>query len=93
MQGLDFDQRHIAVENQYGVGRDERHSLGHGMPGTQLLVLQDKIQVIRRQALTHGVGTMADHHVNALGLELPGAVDNMAKHRVTCHGMKHLGQG
>ena len=93
LQGFDFDQRHVAVENQYGVGCDERNGLGYSMTSTQLLVLQDEVQIVRRQALTHSVGTMADHHMNALWLKLPGAVDNMAKHRVARHRMKHFWQG
>ncbi|MCY1181137.1 hypothetical protein D9M73_216260 [compost metagenome] len=63
------------------------------MPGTQLLILQDKIQVIGSQALAHGLGAMADHHVNALGLEFAGSVDDVAKHGLAGHRMQDLGQG
>ncbi|MNG35235.1 hypothetical protein D3C84_1219230 [compost metagenome] len=50
------------------------------MSGTQLLILQDEIQVIGRQTLTHRFGTMADHHMDTLWIKLPRRVDNMAKH-------------
>ena len=82
LKGFDFDQRHVTVKNQHGVGLDERHGLSHGMAGAQLFVLQDEIQIIRRQAFTHRIGTMADHDVDALWIKLPGAVDNMAEHRI-----------
>ena len=51
---------------------------GPRMAGAQLLVLQYEIQVIRRQAFTHRIGTVADNDVDALSGQLPGAVDNMA---------------
>ena len=93
LQGFDFDQRHVTVENQHGVGLDERHSLSHRMTGPQLFVLQDEIQIISRQALAHRIGTVADHHVNALWIKLPGAVDNMAEHGVAGNRVQHFRQG
>ncbi len=62
------------------------------MTGTQLLVLQDEIQVVRRQALTHGFGSMTNHHMNALWIKLSGAVDNMAKHRVAGNRVQNFRQ-
>lgn len=62
------------------------------MAGTQLFVLQDEVQVVGGQSFAHLVRTMADHHVDALWIQLPGAVDNMSKHRVAGDRMKNLRQ-
>ena len=93
LQGFHFDQGHVAVEDQHRVGFDERHGLGGSVAGAQLLVLQYEIQVIRGQAFTHHIGTVADDDVDALRGQLPGAVDNMAKHGVAGHRVQHFGQG
>ncbi|CAI8931470.1 hypothetical protein EMIT0P12_50140 [Pseudomonas sp. IT-P12] len=92
LKGLDFDQRHIAIENQHGVGFDVRHRLSNRVTRTELFVLQNEIQVIRRQAITHGIGTMADDHVDALWIKLPRTVDNMAKHRIAGNRVQDLWQ-
>ena len=92
LQGFDFNQRHVTVENQHGVGLDERHGLSHRMAGPELFVLQDEIQIIGRQTLTHRIGAMADHDVDALWIKLPGAVDNMAEHRVAGNRMQNFRQ-
>ncbi|MNJ43862.1 hypothetical protein D3C77_388880 [compost metagenome] len=92
LEGIDFDQRHIAVENQHRISRKGRQGLRYRMAGTQLLVLQNKIQIISRQTLTHQLGTVPDHHMNALRLQLTGAVDNMAKHGVAGDRVQYLGQ-
>ena len=93
LQGVDLDQRYIAVEDQHGVGTERRQGLGHGVACAQLFVLQHEIQVIGSQSLANQLGTMSDHHVNTLGLELAGAVDNMAKHRVAGDRVQYLGHG
>ncbi|MNE25192.1 hypothetical protein D3C80_1185140 [compost metagenome] len=92
LQGVDLDQRHIAVEHQHGVGLNERHGLSNGVAGTQLFILQDEVQVIRRQAFAHRIGTMTDHDVNALWIKLPGAVDNMAEHGVAGNRVQNFRQ-
>ncbi|MNF81908.1 hypothetical protein D3C84_641990 [compost metagenome] len=88
LECFDLNERHVTVENQDSVGFDERYGLGHGMAGAELLVLKDKIQIIGGQAFTHCFSAMADHDVNALGLKLPGAVDNMSEHRVSGNWMQ-----
>ncbi|MNI34516.1 hypothetical protein D3C73_885070 [compost metagenome] len=92
LQGIDFDQRHIAIKHQHGVGLNERHGLSNGVTGTQLLILQDEVQIIRRQTFAHGIGAVADHHVNALWIKLPGAVDNMAEHGVAGNRVQNFRQ-
>ncbi len=92
LQGLHFNQRHIAVQNQHGIGCQRRHRLSHGMPSSQLLVLQHKVQVVGRQAFANDIGTMADDNVNALWIKLTGTVDNMPKHGISRHGMENLRQ-
>lgn len=92
LQGIDFNQRHIAVQDQYVFGFDKWHSLRNRVASTQLLVLQNKIQIIRSQSLAHRFSTVANHHVNALWIKLPGAVDNMAEHRITGNWVQNLRQ-
>ena len=92
LKGLDFDQRYVTVKNQDGVGLNEWHCLSNRVASTQLFVLQDEIQIIGCQSLTYRVGTMADHHVDALWIKLPSAVDNMAKHRVAGNRMQNFRQ-
>jgi hypothetical protein len=92
LQGFRFNQRHITVQNQHGVGLDEGYSLGHGVTGAQLFVLKDEIQIVSGQALTHGIGAMADHHVDALWIKLSGAVDNMAEHGVAGNRVQYFRQ-
>ncbi|KDD66880.1 hypothetical protein V466_21520 [Pseudomonas mandelii PD30] len=62
------------------------------MASPKLFVLQDEIQIISRQTLAHCLGTMTDHYVDALWIKLPGAVDNMAEHRVAGNWMQHFRQ-
>lgn len=93
LQRFHFDQRYIAVEDQYGIGGDERHGLRSGVPGAELFVLQYEIQVVRGQAFAHRIGTVADHHVDTLWLQLTGTVDNVAQHGVAGYRVQHLGQG
>jgi len=92
LQGSRFDQRHIAIENQHGLGAELRQRLSHGMPGAQLLGLDDEIQVIGGQALTYGVGAMADHHLDALRLQAACGIDDMPEHGLVGDRMQHLGQ-
>ena len=63
------------------------------MAGTQLLVLQHKVQVISSQAFTYQFGSVTNDDVDAGRFKLTSAVDNMAKHGVACHGVQNLGQG
>ncbi|MNR41051.1 hypothetical protein D3C85_1593960 [compost metagenome] len=92
LEGFDLDERHVTVENQNSVGFDERYGLGHGMAGAELFVLKDKIQIIGGQAFTHRFSAMADHDVDTLRIKLPGAVDNMAEHRIACNWMQDFWQ-
>ncbi|MNC65551.1 hypothetical protein D3C75_1158530 [compost metagenome] len=92
MQGFHFNQWHVTVKNQHGIGFDEGDSLGHGVTGSQLFVLQDEIQIISGQTLTDRIGTMADHYMNVLWIKLSGAVDNMTQHRVACDRVKDFRQ-
>ena len=92
LQGLHFDQRHIAVQHQHGIGGQRWQSLGNSMAGTQLFILHDEIQVVSGQALANQLGAMANDHVNTLWLQLTCAVDNMAEHRVAGYRVQHLGQ-
>ncbi|MNL22593.1 hypothetical protein D3C87_1439450 [compost metagenome] len=92
LQGFDFDQRHVPVEDQHGVGSNERHRLSGGVAGAELLVLQDEIQIVGSQSLAHHVGAVTDHHMNALRIKLPGAVDNMTQHGVAGNRMQHFRQ-
>ncbi|MNJ61579.1 hypothetical protein D3C77_573730 [compost metagenome] len=64
-EGIHFNQRHITIQDQHGFSAQGRQGLGHGMAGTQLLVLQDKIQIVGRQTLTYQLCTVPDHHMNA----------------------------
>ena len=91
LQGVDFDQRYVAVQHQHIFGGQKWQGLRHGVAGTQLLVLQHKVQVISGQTLADQFGTMADDHVNTGRLKLAGAVDNMPKHGITGHRVKDLG--
>ena len=92
LQGFDFDQWHVAVKDQHGVGIDERHGLSGGVACAQLLVLKHEIQVISSQALTHHFSAVTDHHMNALWIKLTSAVDNMAEHGVAGNRVQDLGQ-
>ena len=92
LQGLDFDQRDVAVENQHGVSGQCRQCLGNCVTGTQLFVLEHEIQIIRSKALAHLFSAVANHHMNPLWLELAGAVDNMAEHGVARNRVQNLGQ-
>ena len=60
---------------------------------TQLFGLQDEIQVRLCQPLAYRLGTMADHHLDAVRLQLPSGVDHMTKHGFASHRVQHLGQG
>ncbi|CAI8918266.1 hypothetical protein EMIT0196MI5_30348 [Pseudomonas sp. IT-196MI5] len=93
LQGFHFNQRHVTVKNQHGVGFDEGNCLGHGVAGSQLFVLQDEVQVVSGQTFAHGVGTMTYHDVDALWIKLPGAVDNMAEHRIAGNRVQDFRQG
>ncbi len=62
------------------------------MAGAQLLGLQDEAEVVCGEALTHEVGPMADDHVNALGLQRTGAVDDVPEHGFAGNRVENLGQ-
>lgn len=62
------------------------------MAGTQLLGLDDEIQVIGGQALAHGVGAMPDHHLDALRLQAACGVDDMPEHGFVGDRVQYLGQ-
>ena len=53
LQGLNFDQRDIAVQDQHVLCRYKRQCLSHGVAGAQLLVLQYKIQVFCGQTFAY----------------------------------------
>ncbi len=63
------------------------------MAGAQLFVLEDEVQIVSGQALAYHIGTMADHHVDALWIKLSGAVDNMAEHRIAGNRVQDLSAG
>ncbi|MNF88141.1 hypothetical protein D3C84_706280 [compost metagenome] len=92
LKRFDFDQRHVTVEHQHRVGFNKWHRLSHRVACTQLLVLQNEIQIIRCQTFTHSIGAVTDHHMNALWIKLPGAVDNMTQHRVTGNRVQNFWQ-
>ncbi|MCY1308274.1 hypothetical protein D9M70_582680 [compost metagenome] len=87
-----MDQRHIAVEDQHALGGERRQGLGHGVAGTQLLGLEDEVQVIGGQTLAHRFGTVADHHVDALRIELASGIYDVAEHGLAGHRVQYLGQ-
>lgn len=91
LQGLGFDQRHIAVENQHALGREVRQRLRHCMTGSQLLGLNDEIEIITGQALTHLLGAVADHYLDAARLQRARSGDDVAKHGLAGDRMQHLG--
>ncbi|MCY1432024.1 hypothetical protein D9M71_480070 [compost metagenome] len=93
LQGLHFDQRHVAVQHQHGISGQRWQCLGNSMTGTQLFILHDEIQVVSGQALANQLGTMANDHMNTLRLMLARAVDNMAEHGIASYRVQHFGQG
>ncbi len=62
------------------------------MAGTQLLFLDNEIQVIRLQALTHQVGAMANHHMDARRAKASGGIDHVGKHRFASDRMQDFRQ-
>ncbi|MNF78443.1 hypothetical protein D3C84_606280 [compost metagenome] len=93
LQGLHFDQRYVAIEDQYALGTEMRQRLGDGVAGAQLFGLQHKAEVIRGQPLAYRLGAMTYDDVDALGGELAGGVNDVAEHGLAGHRMQHLGQG
>ncbi|MNM74023.1 hypothetical protein D3C81_857720 [compost metagenome] len=92
LEGRRLDQRHVAVQHQHLLGTDERQRLGDRVAGAELLLLEDEIQVVGRQALAHRFGAVADDHMDALRLQRPGGVDDMAEHGLAGDRMQDLGQ-
>src|SRR3990172_6928107 len=61
-EGLFFDQRHIAAENQNVAGKIAERALRaeHRVAGAELLFLSDPDYVISIISVSHSPGTMAD---------------------------------
>ena len=93
LQGRLFDQRHVAIEDQHPFGGQRRQRLGDCVAGAELFALQDEIQILPRQALLDRFSTMADHHMDALGRQLPRGIDHMAEHGLAGNRMQDFGQG
>jgi len=94
LQGIEPDQRHIAVQHQYpGRVGHLRHGLLHGMAGPQLLALLGPLQVgLVGERRAHRLTAVAVHHVDGSRLQLACGIDHMRQHRPAGNRLQHLGQ-
>ena len=64
--GLRLDQRHVAAHDDDGIaGIDGRHGLLHGMPGAELRLLLDPLQVTVGEGVADPLATVTVNNDDA----------------------------
>ena len=88
-----LDQGDIAIEDQHSLGAQGGQRLRHRVAGTELLCLDDEIQIIGGQPLANLVGTVPDHDMNSIRRELPCSGNNVTEHGLPGDRMQDFRQG
>ena len=61
------------------------------MTGPQLLGLLHPVERVVIQRIPNFIGTVAYHHVNGVGIQLPGGLHHVLQHGSARHRVQHLG--